>query len=100
MACFVPSEATEHYLTVAELIGSLIEQDVVASETGVYHNHRRTAELDIYFLFYTRPERTRAGVRLRVDGQPELWTSAARCARCTASRRAPAGPPRAGLRGR
>ena len=73
MACFVPSEATEHYLTVAELIGSLIEQDVVASEPGVYHTHQRTAELDIYFLFNTRAERRALEFALRVDGQPELW---------------------------
>ena len=73
MACFVPSEATEHYLTVAELIGSLIEQDVVASAPGVYHTHRRTAELDIYFLFNTRAERRALEFALRVDGQPELW---------------------------
>ena len=75
MACFVPSEATEHYLTVAELIGSLIEQDVVASEPGVYHTHRHTDDVDIYFLFNTRSERRALEFALRVDGQPELWDS-------------------------
>ena len=71
MACFVPSEATEHYLTVAELIGSLVEQDVVASEPG--STTPTGAPPSSTSTFCSTPVPSGAPWNSRVDGQPELW---------------------------
>lgn len=58
---------------ISETISNAISQDVVASEKEVYHTHQKVDELDVYFLFNTRPEKRRISFSFRGYGEPEIW---------------------------
>jgi len=58
---------------IPETISNAISQDVVATETEIYHTHQKVDELDVYFLFNTRPEKRNISFSFRVCGVPEIW---------------------------
>ena len=68
-AFFVPDDETR----VPFIISNAIVADVVASEKDIFHTHQKIGELDVYFLFNTRPERRKISFSLRVCGEPEIW---------------------------
>lgn len=66
---FVSGEAAE----VPRELAAAIVPDVVVSEGGVFHTHRHSDGIDIYFLFNTEERERDVTVRLRVDADVERW---------------------------
>lgn len=66
-AFFLPDDESR----IPEIISDAISQDVMASEKGVYHTHRKIGDLDIYFLFNMNLEEKKVSFSFRGCGEPE-----------------------------